>query len=248
MEQKQNLLSDLLSEENAKQLLETAYPFTVLMAQYRCAMLEVKTKLDVLNTELSLQNDRNPFESIHCRIKSIPSIVEKLKRRGFPVTVESIEENLNDIAGVRVICSFPDDIYMLADKLSKQDDVRLISWKDYISHPKPNGYRSLHLVLDIPIFLSNETKHMRVEVQFRTIAMDFWASLEHKVKYKKVIGGDAEEISEELRQCAEAISRIDYRMQSIRNRINFTQALEDTESPSDSAPKADLQALIFNKE
>lgn len=226
MEHKTNLLKDLLNEETAKQLLETAYPFTVLMAQYRCAMLEVKTKLDVLNTELSLQNDRNPFEAIHCRIKSVPSIVEKLNRRGFPITVASIEENLNDIAGIRVICSFPDDIYMLADKLSHQDDVRLITWKDYIANPKPNGYRSLHLVLEIPIFLYSETKSMRVEVQFRTIAMDFWASLEHKVKYKKAIGCDAEEISEELRQCAEEINRIDYRMQSIRNRINFTQALE----------------------
>lgn len=156
------------------------------MMQYECAMLEVKTKLDVLNTELSVQNSRNPIESIKCRIKEPDSIMKKMKRQEIPFSVDNIEKNLNDIAGVRVICSFPDDIYTLADYLEKQDDIKLIKKKDYISHPKPNGYRSLHLILEVPIFLTNEKKMMRVEVQFRTIAMDFWASLEHKLKYKKI--------------------------------------------------------------
>ncbi|MBQ7944392.1 MAG: GTP pyrophosphokinase family protein [Lachnospiraceae bacterium] len=194
-------------------------PFKSLMMQYECAMLEVKTKLEVLNKELALINSRNPFESIKCRIKSPASIIEKLQRRGLELTIENIEKNLNDIAGIRVICSFPDDIYMLVDCLLKQDDIRLVELKDYIKNPKPNGYRSLHLILDIPIFLTGEKKHMRVEVQFRTIAMDFWASLEHKLKYKKDIE-NAASISEELKYCAEIISQLDRRMEQIRTKID----------------------------
>lgn len=199
-----------------------AHPYAELMMRYNCAMLEIKTKLDVLNNELSLEDDSNPFESISCRLKSPKSIIEKLKRKGYPLTVESIEQNLNDVAGIRVICSFPDDIYNLAGRLCSQDDIRLIEKKDYIKNPKPNGYRSLHLILEIPIFLLNEKKYMRVEVQFRTIAMDFWASLEHKVRYKKEIAekNDAE-ISKELKQCADEISRLDLKMQDIRRKINF---------------------------
>ncbi|MBE5878013.1 MAG: GTP pyrophosphokinase family protein [Lachnospiraceae bacterium] len=193
-------------------------PFKTLMMQYECAMLEVKTKLEVLNKELALINSRNPFESIKCRIKSPVSIIEKLKRRDLDLTIENIEDCLNDIAGIRVICSFPDDIYMLVDCLLKQDDIKLIEQKDYIKNPKPNGYRSLHLILDIPIFLTGEKKHMRVEVQFRTIAMDFWASLEHKLKYKKDIE-NAAGISEELKYCADIISQLDRRMEQIRTKI-----------------------------
>lgn len=186
--------------------------------QYECAMLEIKTKLDVLNTELSLQKSRNPFETIKCRIKSPESILEKMKRNHIPMTIEAMEKNMNDIAGIRVICSFPDDIYMLADCLLAQDDITLIARKDYIKKPKPNGYRSLHLIVEVPIFLTDEKKPMRVEVQFRTIAMDFWASLEHKMKYKKHIE-KAESISNELYYCAELIAQLDGRMQQIREKI-----------------------------
>lgn len=207
--------------ERASGILEQTRPFTELMMRYKCAMLEVKTKLDVLNTQLSLENDRNPFESINCRLKTVPSIIEKLNRKGFELSAASIEKNLNDVAGIRVICSFPDDIYVLADKLCSQDDIRLIEKKDYIKNPKPNGYRSLHLILEIPIFLMTEKKFMRVEVQFRTIAMDFWASLEHKLKYKKDIKSDVNEISRELRECAEEISRLDNKMQEIHRKINY---------------------------
>ena len=207
-----------LSEE----LTGEAHPYTELMMRYNCAMLEIKTKLDVLNNELSLESDSNPFESISCRLKSPKSIIEKLRRKGYPLTVESIEENLNDVAGIRVICSFPEDIYKLSDRLCSQDDIRLIEIKDYIKNPKENGYRSLHLILEIPIFLLNEKKYMRVEVQFRTIAQDFWASLEHKVKYKKEIDPKSEaEIKKELKQCAEEITKLDLRMQDIRRKINF---------------------------
>ena len=171
---------------------------------------------------MSLESDSNPFESISCRLKSPKSIIEKLRRKGYPLTVESIEENLNDVAGIRVICSFPDDIYNTARMLCSQDDVRVIEEKDYIKNPKPNGYRSLHLILEIPIFLHNEKKYMRVEVQFRTIAMDFWASLEHKVRYKKEIAQKNDtEIERELKECAEEISKLDIRMQDIRRKINF---------------------------
>ena len=198
--------------------VEELQKFRCLMMQYECAMLEVKTKLDVLNTELSVQNSRNPIESIKCRIKEPDSIMNKMKRLEVPFTVKNIEKNLNDIAGLRVICSFPDDIYTLVDYLVKQDDIRLIQKKDYIKNPKPNGYRSLHLILEVPIFLTKEKKMMRVEVQIRTIAMDFWASLEHKLKYKKDIE-NAEVISQDLYFCAELISQLDGRMQQIRRRL-----------------------------
>ncbi len=212
--------SELLNQAN--EIFDRTRPFAELMMRYKCAMLEVKTKLDVLNTQLSLENDRNPFESIECRLKSVPSIIEKLNRKGLELSAESIEKNLNDVAGIRVICSFPEDIYILAEELCTQDDIRLIARKDYIKNPKPNGYRSLHLIVEIPIFLMPEKKFMRVEVQFRTIAMDFWASLEHKLKYKKDIKRDVEQISEELRECAEEISRLDMKMQNIHRKIYVT--------------------------
>ncbi len=169
-------------------------------------------------TELSYQTSRNPFESLTCRIKSPKSIIDKLKRNNYPLTLDSIEANLNDVAGIRVICSFPDDIYKLVDCLLAQDDITLIEKKDYITNPKKSGYRSYHLIIEVPIFLTTEKKPMRVEVQFRTIAMDFWASLEHKLKYKKNIK-NAENISEELYFCADLISQLDRRMQQIRERI-----------------------------
>ncbi|MBU5470460.1 MAG: GTP pyrophosphokinase family protein [Lachnospiraceae bacterium] len=199
-------------------VIDEAEPFMHLMMQYRCAMLEVTTKLEVLNNELSMQNNSNPFESIKCRLKTPESIVEKMQRRGIEFSVKNVEENLTDIAGVRVICSFISDIYRLADCLASQDDIIVVARKDYIKQPKENGYRSLHLILDVPIFLTNEKKHMKVEVQFRTIAMDFWASLDHKVEYKKKIQ-DSEEIANELRECAKIISEVDTRMENIKNRI-----------------------------
>jgi len=199
-------------------LIEQASEFKELMMQYRCALMEVETKLNVLNAEFTMKNNRNPFESIKSRIKTPRSILEKLQRKGYEISVKGIEENLADVAGIRVICSFPDDIYATAKMLTDQDDIRVLEVKDYIINPKPNGYRSLHLILEVPIFLSNEKKNMKVEVQFRTIAMDFWASLEHKLKYKKNIE-NAEEISKELQRCAEASSKLDLRMQALRDRI-----------------------------
>lgn len=208
----------LLSSNKTAEILERAKPFMELMMHNECALREIETKLNVLNDEFSLQYNHNPIETIKTRVKDPISIVEKMQRKGIKPTIENIENCLNDIAGIRVICSFPEDIYAIADMLIRQDDITLIAKKDYIANPKPNGYRSLHLILEIPIFLSTGKKPMRVEVQFRTIAMDFWASLDHKMKYKKNVE-NAEEIVAELRMCAEAINQIDYRMQDIRNRI-----------------------------
>lgn len=204
------------------------YSYRELMAYYNCAMMEVATKFNVLNEELSLQYDRNPIEAIKTRLKSAESIAEKLKRRGvsFPITAEKIEQELADIAGVRVICSYPTDIYLLSEAFLRQDDVVLIQKKDYIANPKSNGYRSLHLIVEVPIFLHNQKKMMKVEVQFRTISMDWWASLEHKIRYKKNVS-NPEEIEQELKECAEISAGLDRRMEELQRRVNADQGRDD---------------------
>ena len=203
-------------------MLETGKRYMAMMNKYRCAIMEVETKLNVLNTEFSLQYDRNPFESIKSRLKSPASIMEKLRRRGLVINEETlekqIEENLFDVAGIRVVCAFQEDIYALSDLLVHQDDIRLLRTKDYIRNPKPNGYRSLHQILGIPVFLKEGKIFVKVEVQFRTIAMDFWASVDHKLRYKKNVVNE-QEIMEKLRVCADSITAIDEEMQKIRNMI-----------------------------
>lgn len=195
-------------------------PFKRLMAFYKCAAMEVETKFLVLDEEMSLENERNPIESIKTRIKSVDSLVRKMNRKHIPLSIDAMEKNIFDIAGVRVICSFPEDIYYLEKCLLEQDDVRLIKRKDYIKTPKPSGYRSLHLIIEVPIFLQNEKKMMKVEVQLRTIAMDFWATLEHKLRYKKNINENIrEELQAELLLCSEASAALDMRMQKIREKI-----------------------------
>ena len=192
--------------------------FMKLMAYYRCAMMEIETKLNVLNQEFSLRYDRNPISSIKSRLKSPASIREKLTRRGIDVTIENIEACLNDVAGVRVICAFPEDVRTIAKALLKQDDVELIEQKDYILNPKENGYRSLHLILEIPVFLQEGRVNVPVEVQLRTIAMDFWASLEHSMRYKAQ-GEVPEDISRELVEASQDVAALDRRMQSLHDRI-----------------------------
>ncbi|MBQ6849349.1 MAG: GTP pyrophosphokinase family protein [Clostridia bacterium] len=205
---------DDLSEETQVQYRE----FSKLMAYYRCAMMEVETKLNVLNQEFSLRYDRNPISSIKTRLKSPLSIRGKLERRGLDVSVESIEQNLNDVAGVRVVCSFPEDVRTIAKALLNQDDVMLIQRKDYILNPKPNGYRSLHLIVAVPIFLAHEKRTMRVEIQLRTIAMDFWATLEHQLRYKKDVDF-TEDMAKELKFCADLSAELDRRMDALRDQI-----------------------------
>lgn len=198
--------------------LERFQAFSKLMAYYRCAMMEIETKLNVLNEEYSLRFERNPISSIKTRLKSPASIREKLTRRNNAVTVENIEALLNDVAGVRVVCSFPEDVYTIARALLKQDDVELLEKKDYILNPKANGYRSLHLIVAVPIYLAHEKRIMRVEVQLRTIAMDFWASLEHQLRYKKDVNF-TDEMARELKFCAELSAELDRRMDALREQV-----------------------------
>lgn len=186
------------------------------MTYYKCAMREIETKLYVLDEEFSLQHDRNPINSIKKRLKSFPSIVEKLQRKNVDLSLQSMEENINDIAGIRVVCSFLKDVYTIANALLAQDDITLIEKKDYIKNPKENGYRSLHLIIEVPIFLEKEKKNIRVEVQLRTIAMDCWASLEHQLRYKKDVDFN-QQMQDELLECARLSVELDARMDALRN-------------------------------
>lgn len=197
-----------------------ATPYREMMSFYTCAIMEVETKFRVLSEDLSFSFERNPIETIHTRLKSPESIMNKLIRREIPLSIESIEENIHDIAGVRVVCTFQSDIYMLAETFLKQDDVMLIQRKDYFQNPKPNGYRSLHLIVETPIFLHDKKRMMKVEVQFRTISMDWWASLEHKINYKKNVPDDIRaEITKELLECATLGASLDARMEGIQKRV-----------------------------
>lgn len=224
----QNDNSSLLAEQIASYLNETSISkihqdlqqVQALMSCFRCAILEVETKFRVLNEQFSLQHERNPIDSIKTRLKSPESIRGKLERKNLPITINSIEHELHDVAGIKVICSFVDDIYMLADCLLQQDDIKLIKRKDYIKNPKENGYRSLHLIVEVPIFLQNEKRLMKVEVQLRTIAMEFWANLEHKLRYKKNLPKEtALMTAKELNECAEMSALLDEKMQKVRDII-----------------------------
>lgn len=211
----QQRLSEVLTDKQiAEQLLLTRE----LLACYKCAMYEVETKFRVLNENFSVQNERNPIESIKTRLKSPESIAGKLNRMGLSMTPKIVESELHDVAGVRVICSFLDDIYMLSDCLVNQADVTLIEKKDYIKNPKENGYRSLHLIIEIPIFLHDHTRNMKVEVQLRTITMESWADLEHKLRYKKDLSEEVQtHIGEKLAECAALCNTLDKKMQSVKN-------------------------------
>ena len=211
-------LGILLKEKTPEELKNFAEQTAKLMTYYKGAIRELETKFHVLNDHLSLSRERNPIESIKTRLKSMKSIQGKLQRLGKPFTPESIEENLNDVAGIRVICGYIDDVYMLAECLLKQDDVVLIKKKDYIKDPKPNGYRSLHLIVEIPIFLSDEKRSVRAEVQLRTIAMETWANLEHGIRYKKMLSEkQLSEVEGKLNECAELSFYLDYLMLETRN-------------------------------
>lgn len=192
--------------------------FLEMQQLYNGAIREVTTKIEVLNEEFQVRHDRNPIHHIESRQKSPQSIVEKLVRKGHPISIEAIRQNLTDVAGVRVICYYVQDIYRIAELITAQADIAVIRQRDYIKNPKPNGYRSLHLVISIPVFLSTGAESMPVEIQIRTIAMDFWASLEHQLRYKN----DDEvpdDLREELRDCAENSAKLDLQMQRLYERI-----------------------------
>lgn len=233
-----------LDDEFIDFMEENRRPMDTLMAYYRCAIMEIETKFRVLNEQFSLRYDRNPIESIKSRMKSNESLAKKIHRKNLPMNLDSIYENIFDVAGVRVICSFPEDIYMLADCLLQQDDIKLIERKDYIKNPKPSGYRSLHLIVEVPIFLQNEKRLMKVEVQLRTIAMDFWASLEHKLRYKKNIPeSEAELLAKELTECAETSAALDMKMEEIRKRISKFEQEGEKQKPN----AADIFKKLFDK-
>lgn len=213
-----------------KVLMQTALPqvpeeffeqiihFRELMLMYHSAIKEITTKLDILNDELSLGDRKNPIQFIKSRVKKPPSIVSKLQALEKEITVDSIVNSLNDVAGIRVICSFIDDVYKIADMLTKQDDIVLIRTKDYIKNPKPNGYRSYHLIVEVPVFFSDKKQLVKVEIQIRTVAMDFWAGFEHQLKYKKDLE-HSKSIEAELKECADTIAETDLKMMDIRNRM-----------------------------
>lgn len=215
---KRALLEAVFDEDMINWSKGVVQKYKRLMAYYRCAMMEVETKFNVLNEEFSLRYDRNPINGIKSRLKRLDSIQEKLHRKQLPFDMQTIETHIHDVAGVRVVCAFVEDVYLLAEALLKQDDVMLIEKKDYIANPKPNGYRSLHLIVTVPIFLEHEKRVMQVEIQLRTIAMDFWASLEHQLRYKKDFVF-TEEMAQELRDCAQLSAQVDLRMDSLRERL-----------------------------
>lgn len=207
-------------DEETVQLAQTvSTEFAKLISYYKCAMLEVHTRFTVLNEEYALAHGRTPINSIKTRLKTLPSIREKMERRNIPFSLHAMGEELNDIAGVRVICNFPEDIHTMAEAFLKQDDVILLNKKDYITTPKPNGYRSLHLIIAIPVHLADGKRMTKVEIQLRTIAMDFWASLEHQLRYKRDISFTPE-MAAELYECAQLSAALDIRMDALRKSVH----------------------------
>ena len=215
---------------NPEKFIKNDANYSRLRMKYRCAIREVKTKLEVLSDEFSMAYNRNPIDSIHTRIKSPESIYRKLQKMGHEFTAENIEQYLNDVSGIRVICPFINDIYTVANLLAQQDDIEVLQIKDYIKNPKPNGYRSYHMIVQIPVFFSKGKTPMRVEVQIRTIAMNFWASLEHQIRYKKnlenTVGLDLSLIEQELQKAAQNITELDEHMQSIKNMIGKFNSID----------------------
>ena len=214
--------------DQRKRVAGTVIDYKEMRMRYSCAIKEVRTKFDVLNSEFNVRYRRNPITSISSRLKSSSSIMNKLARKGLDFTLENVENNLYDVAGIRVVCSYVDDIYVLAQALAKQDDITVIKEKDYIKNPKPNGYRSYHMIVSVPVFFSDQTKDRAVEVQIRTIAMDFWASLEHQLKYKQDVPNQRE-IVEQLTDCAERIAAVDEQMRQVRAKIELSEDMPTEE-------------------
>lgn len=198
--------------------------------KYHAAIMEMRTRFHILDDDLELRLNRNPIHNIEWRLKKPQSAFEKLERYGKPLTLESMQENIMDIAGIRVICSYVDDVYKLVDMLRAQDDLQIVQVKDYIAHPKPNGYRSLHIIAKVPVYFMDEKALVPVEVQFRTIAMDFWASLEHSLKYKRHRSYPGEDIFAELKDCADTIGDVEQRMQHLRHVIEASDAQDESEA------------------
>ena len=212
---------------------------------YDSVLKEVCTKLEILNNEFKLAHQYNPIEHITSRIKSADSIARKIRLKKKELTVENIVRYINDVAGVRIICSFSSDIYRIAKAIAQQNDVTVLQIKDYIANPKPNGYMSYHMIISIPIFLSNDVIDTKVEIQIRTIAMDFWASLEHKIYYK-FEGQAPDGIREELRECAKIISYLDQKMLSINEYVQHYH--DDFNNANSTMSDTDIRHMDYIKE
>ena len=204
-----------------------------LMFLYNAALKEINTKIEILNDEFQHVHHYTPIEHIKSRIKTPESIVKKLKRNGYEVNVQNMVKHVRDIAGVRIICSFTSDIYLIADMLTKQGDLKIISLKDYIKHPKDSGYQSYHMLVSVPIYLSGGFVDTKVEIQIRTVAQDFWASLEHKIYYK-FEGNAPDYISRDLRECSEIVSNLDARMLHLNEAIMAVKEEAREEREKDS--------------
>ena len=213
------LKKNILNQVVKNPILENVNSLLRMEQLYEAGIKEIRTKLEILDSEFKVKYDHNPIHHIESRLKKPESIIKKAIDKDVTLTEKEIMRHIHDIAGIRVICNYIDDVYVVAQLLINQDDIKLIKIKDYIQNPKDNGYRSLHLVLEVPIFLAEGVQPIHVEVQLRTIAMDFWASLEHKLKYK-TDNNVSEDLKKELIQCAMSISELDYKMQSIHNRLN----------------------------
>ena len=210
---------------------------------YNAALKEVGTKLEILNDEFQHVHQYNPIEHIKTRIKTPESIVKKLKRYGYETSIENMVRYINDIAGVRLICSFTSDIYRLAEMIGNQSDLKVLSIKDYIRNPKESGYKSYHMLVSVPIFLSDSVVDTKVEIQIRTIAMDFWASLEHQIKYKKNVE-HAEEVIARLKECADEIAHVDETMLEIRTEMDSIQEKPtDIEALYEKLKKIDINLM-----
>ena len=211
-------MMETVDEETLEWAQKASKEFAKRMSYFKCAMLEVETRFHVLNEEYVLEHERTPVNSIKSRLKTLPSLREKLERKDIPFDIDIMEERLDDIAGVRIICSFPEDVYTMAEAFLSQEDIELIQKKDYIQNPKANGYRSLHLIVAIPVHLADGKRMTKVEIQLRTIAMDFWASLEHQLRYKQN-NQFTEEMAAELFECAQLSAALDLRMDKLRKSV-----------------------------
>ena len=207
-----------MAQNNNSLLGEDVDSWKTMMFIYNSALKEVGTKLDILNDEFLHVHQYNPIEYIKSRIKTPESIVQKLKRNGYESTIQNMVEHINDIAGIRIVCSFTSDIYRMAEMIGRQNDLTVVSVKDYIKHPKESGYKSYHMLVTVPIFLSDRVVDTKVEIQIRTMAMDFWASLEHKIYYK-FEGNAPEYISRDLRECSGIVSMLDDKMLSLNEAL-----------------------------
>ena len=223
--------SRTLTENDIDALAVLEYAAQDILQKYHAAMRQMEVRLETLDQDLKLRKHRNPIHHIESRMKSVPSIFEKLQRYGKESTLHDMEEHIMDIAGLRVICSYVDDVYQLAELLKSQDDLEVVKVKDYVANPKPNGYRSLHLVVKIPVFFLDRKEQVPVEIQIRTIAMDFWASLEHDLKYKAVRAVEGLDADLELKECSRIIREVEERMQVLAHAL-------ETEHPKYPAPAA----------